>query len=88
MTLYTLTGKEAGPGDLAVCGCQGDRGAGRCWIQPDGRHLDADACRCLYRPSPGCPVDAHRSLKCEVGAARAIPNFVGRRKGVTPRIRG
>jgi hypothetical protein len=62
VTLLTLSGKPAGPGDLAVCGCLGSAGVGRCWVQENGSHLDGDACLCAIRLHPRCPVDAHRAF--------------------------
>ncbi len=31
-----------------------------CYVQHDGRHIDATRCHCGERPSATCPVDAHR----------------------------
>ena len=44
--------------DVVACARHGT--SAWCYRQLDGRHIDADRCRCLLRPSADCPIDVHR----------------------------
>lgn len=44
-----------------VVSCSRHGSSAWCYIQPSGRHVDSDRCRCARRPSLLCPVWTHRA---------------------------
>lgn len=67
-----VDGLEPHFGRAKVISCWYHGTSAWCYIQPDGSHVDADACRCSLSPSPDCPVDGHR--EAALRASRANPN--------------